>query len=426
MTPILATRPWEIIGLDIVGPHTLENGERKYFIIAVDYFSKWVEILPVKDITTQEVIRVINQDLFWKREIPEKIITDAGTQFTSKEFTEFTDSRKIITQTAAPHHQQANGQAESAVKIFKQQLAILLQGEIKFAWKEALKKVASNMNHSVNTTTGLSPYNILHGQEPNSHFDNMMRKRNQQICKNKELAEQNSVKKKTKEIQRYNQGKRIRQFTEGMWILMKNNYRTKWTQPRWTGPFKIIEVTDIDTYRVRTEEGRESIINTQNIKKYKGEIDNKSSKLLPDKSTITQSTLNTPLVKEAPPTMRRDQMPKSPKNTTMSSPVKDTIKSSPERKDSDLVGKRIKVYWPQQGKHYTGTVEGRGLRKGTWDVRYDDEKDQEPIAEKLHGPRKVKWELLEENSDEEQGQDTIEEQEEVDHNTEGSNQEDVL
>lgn len=66
MTPIIASKPWETIGLDIVGPHTLNNGEKKHYIIAIDYFSKWVEG-PVKNITTEEVIRTINQDLFWRK-----------------------------------------------------------------------------------------------------------------------------------------------------------------------------------------------------------------------------------------------------------------------------------------------------------------------------------------------------------------------
>ena len=54
--------------------------------------------------------------------IPKCIVSDCGTQFTSREFAQFVQSWKIKHITSAPGHQQANGKAESAVKLIKQVL----------------------------------------------------------------------------------------------------------------------------------------------------------------------------------------------------------------------------------------------------------------------------------------------------------------
>jgi hypothetical protein len=47
------------------------------------------------------------------------IISDGGPQFVSQEFNDFTKKWDIVHTTSSPMHQQANGKAESAVKIMK-------------------------------------------------------------------------------------------------------------------------------------------------------------------------------------------------------------------------------------------------------------------------------------------------------------------
>jgi len=47
MTPIMSDKPWQVVGLDLIGPHKLDSGESKHFMLAVDYYSKWVEAVPL-------------------------------------------------------------------------------------------------------------------------------------------------------------------------------------------------------------------------------------------------------------------------------------------------------------------------------------------------------------------------------------------
>lgn len=54
-TTILFTR-WEV---DIIGPFSMTQGWKKFMIVAVDYFSKWVEAEPLATITSQQCKRYV-------------------------------------------------------------------------------------------------------------------------------------------------------------------------------------------------------------------------------------------------------------------------------------------------------------------------------------------------------------------------------
>lgn len=43
---------WE---MDIIGPLHMENRQRKFIVVAIDYFSKWVEAKPPAEITTKQI-----------------------------------------------------------------------------------------------------------------------------------------------------------------------------------------------------------------------------------------------------------------------------------------------------------------------------------------------------------------------------------
>ncbi|XP_073051360.1 uncharacterized protein [Primulina eburnea] len=54
MKPIWASCPFDQWGMDIVGPFSVARAQKKFLLVAVDYFSKWVEAEPLDKITEQE------------------------------------------------------------------------------------------------------------------------------------------------------------------------------------------------------------------------------------------------------------------------------------------------------------------------------------------------------------------------------------
>lgn len=86
-TPVVPpTRPFEVIGIDHLGPFKTTRSGKKHIIVAIDYLSKWVEANAVPNTTTSHALTFIRHRLINRHGFPTRIITDQGTAFTSHEF----------------------------------------------------------------------------------------------------------------------------------------------------------------------------------------------------------------------------------------------------------------------------------------------------------------------------------------------------
>ena len=109
-------RPWSRLHLDYAGPIS-----GKMFLVLIDAYSKWLDVKVVNSATLSATIEHL-RSIFSVHGLPETIVTDNGTVFTSAEFENFTKLNGIRHIRTAPYHPVSNGQAERAVKIFKEYL----------------------------------------------------------------------------------------------------------------------------------------------------------------------------------------------------------------------------------------------------------------------------------------------------------------
>jgi transposase InsO family protein len=82
--------------------------------IITDYFTKWTEAAPLKNMTHREVIHFISKHIIHRFGIAQTLTTDHGSSFMSHQVREFAESRKIKLLSSSPYYAQANGQAESS------------------------------------------------------------------------------------------------------------------------------------------------------------------------------------------------------------------------------------------------------------------------------------------------------------------------
>ena len=77
------TIPWSfaIWGINLIGALPVGRGGVKYTVIAVDYFTKWVEAEPLIKITPKQIITFVNKSIVCRYGVPYKIISDNETQF---------------------------------------------------------------------------------------------------------------------------------------------------------------------------------------------------------------------------------------------------------------------------------------------------------------------------------------------------------
>ncbi|XP_062538134.1 uncharacterized protein K02A2.6-like [Armigeres subalbatus] len=119
----LAQSPWERIHIDFAGPI---NG--LYFLIVVDAFTKWPEIRIVRSPTTSAVTEFLDE-LFARFGVPNVIVTDNGTQFSSEQFAVLCRKNGIQHFRTSPYHPQSNGQSERFVDTLKRSLRKINEGE---------------------------------------------------------------------------------------------------------------------------------------------------------------------------------------------------------------------------------------------------------------------------------------------------------
>jgi putative transposase len=77
----------------------------------VDKFIKWIELKLVGLITAAKVVEFI-KEIMYMFGVPNNIITDNETQFTTREFKDFCADSGIKINYASVSHPQSNGQVE--------------------------------------------------------------------------------------------------------------------------------------------------------------------------------------------------------------------------------------------------------------------------------------------------------------------------
>ena len=77
------SEPFELVGMDLVGKLKCSNTGNQYMCVMVDYFTKWIEVYPLKTKKAEEVTDCI-MDIFYKYGAPKRILTDRGKEFVNK------------------------------------------------------------------------------------------------------------------------------------------------------------------------------------------------------------------------------------------------------------------------------------------------------------------------------------------------------
>jgi hypothetical protein len=78
---ITITWPFAVWGLDLVGPLQKAPGGYTHLLVAIDKFSKWIEVRPLNSIRSEQAVAFFT-NIIHRFGVPNSIITDNGTQFT--------------------------------------------------------------------------------------------------------------------------------------------------------------------------------------------------------------------------------------------------------------------------------------------------------------------------------------------------------
>ena len=113
--------------MDIVGPLLVAATQKKFLLVAMDYFSKWVEAEAYASIKDKDVTKFIWNNIICRFGIPQAIIADNGPQFDSIAFRKLCSELKIQNLYSTPRYPQSNGQTEETNKTLLSALKKMLE-----------------------------------------------------------------------------------------------------------------------------------------------------------------------------------------------------------------------------------------------------------------------------------------------------------
>ncbi|KAK3005789.1 hypothetical protein RJ639_016874 [Escallonia herrerae] len=164
LTSIVYPIPFAVWGMDLLGPFPMASGQRRFVIVAIDYFTKWTEAESLATITSAKC-----EDFFWKNVVcrfgvPRALVVDNGKKFNNNNFRTFCTNLSINLRLTSVAHPQSNGQTENMNRSILQGLKNKLD-EAKGAWVDELPKVLWAYRTTPHSVTGETPFLLCYGIE---------------------------------------------------------------------------------------------------------------------------------------------------------------------------------------------------------------------------------------------------------------------
>nr|KYP73685.1 Transposon Ty3-I Gag-Pol polyprotein [Cajanus cajan] len=150
--------------MDILGPFPPAKGQVKFFIVAIDHFTKWIEAEAVATITANNMQKFFWRNVVTRFGIPYALITDNSLQFTDRRFNDFLSGLGIKHKMTSVEHPQTNGQAEATNKVVLKELKQRL-GQAKGMWPDHLPEILWAYRCTPQSSTKETHFRLTYGTD---------------------------------------------------------------------------------------------------------------------------------------------------------------------------------------------------------------------------------------------------------------------
>nr|XP_027093622.1 uncharacterized protein LOC113714023 [Coffea arabica] len=152
------------VGMDVIGTidPPASNGHR-FILVAIEYFTKWVEAESFKHVTKKVVANFLRDHIICRFGVPETLITDNAKNLNNDVVDWLCEQFKIRHRNSAIYRPQMNGAVEAANKKLKK--IIRKMTEKHRDWHEKLPYALMAYRTSIRTSTGATPYSLMYGME---------------------------------------------------------------------------------------------------------------------------------------------------------------------------------------------------------------------------------------------------------------------
>jgi hypothetical protein len=246
-------------------------------LVDMDYFTKWIKGVPLKNMMHKEVIEFITEHIIHRISIPQTLTIDQGTSFISGQVREFIESYKIKLLNSSPYYAQTNGQDESSNKTLIKLIKKKIEDNLR-RWHEVLSEALCAHRISRHGATKVTTFKLVYGQEvvlpmevnlatyrlakqnelSTVDYHDMMMDNIDEVTNKRLQALKEIEKDKIRVARAYNKKVKLKSFQLGdlVWktispIGTKDHKFGKWS-PSWEGPYTIVKVITRNSYMLKT------------------------------------------------------------------------------------------------------------------------------------------------------------------------------
>ncbi|GKV12598.1 hypothetical protein SLEP1_g23719 [Rubroshorea leprosula] len=276
------TSPWPFTqwGVDLLGPFIKSKGGCTFLVVAVDYFTKWIEAKPLSTTTERKIEKFLFNSILCRYSL-----------FRVAALRSFCNDYGIELTLTSVYTSQSNGQAESANKIVLRGLKTrVLVAHTN--WVDELNKVLWSCRTTASSATGETPFSLAYGAEavipvevglPSGRSDRHDDQNNEQLLREnldlveeiKEMSRIRNMAHQSRVAKFYNKRVRARQFQVGDLVLRKAGLTNTYSHmgklaPNWEGPYMVVQVKRPGSYVLADIQRRQLpyIWNIQNLRKF--------------------------------------------------------------------------------------------------------------------------------------------------------------
>ncbi|XP_070002099.1 uncharacterized protein [Nicotiana sylvestris] len=241
LTTILEVDIFDMWGIDFMGPFLSSCGNT-YILVAIDYVSKWVEVMDLPNNKVRSVVAFLKKNIFTRFGTPRAIISDGGSHFCNKAF----DS--LLARTA---YKTPIGMTPYRL-VFEKVCHLLVELKKKSMW--ASKKL--NLEWDVAANLRVEQLNELDEFRFHAYSSSSL------------------YKDKMKYL--YGKYARSKEFKEGDLVLLFNSRLRLFLEKlksKWSGPFEVVHVTLFGALDLKNKKGEIFRVNGHRVKYYLGKFD---------------------------------------------------------------------------------------------------------------------------------------------------------
>ena len=249
-------KPFYQVGMDVMGPLPMTMSGKRYIVIAVDHFTKWVEIRALESNDAQSIASFFHEDVICRYGVPEILTTDQGSEFVNELLTILTNTYHIRHIKTTAYHPQGNGQVERMNKTIKDILSKCVPKTKD--WSHYVHAAAYVVRTSKSASTKYSPAELLTGRKFRQPFDSRSQSPPPEIPDLESYADQefdriSSIRTKAQGFIKNAQARQKKTHDQANLILQplkigdpvllyRNMIETSWSaklEPKWEGPYFI-------------------------------------------------------------------------------------------------------------------------------------------------------------------------------------------